>query len=113
MSGSPAAEVALLDLAWAGAYEVNPSYREPFLPVMEAPRAIGPDDVPAVARRRASIDSTHIARAISTDPAQAERELGFEAPTDPRGYIADHFHALRDFYVEAAGRRLAVVVWSD
>lgn len=113
LSGSPAAEVALLDLAWAGAYEVNPSYREPFLPVMEAPRAIGPDDVPAVARRLASIDINHTARAISTDPAQAERELGFEAPTDPRGYIADHFHALRDFYVEAAGRRLAVVVWSD
>ena len=86
---------------------------EDYLGLDWAPRAIGPDDLPVVARQLLSIDIDHSVRAISADPAQAERDLGFEAPSDPRGYIADHFHALRDFYVEAARRRLAVVVWSD
>ncbi|MEU7469957.1 hypothetical protein AB0A94_15695 [Streptomyces sp. NPDC044984] len=42
--------------------------------------------------------------------------IGYEADRligGPREYLPEHFNALRDFYLDAAGRHLLVVLWWD
>lgn len=111
--GTSSSDVAMIERAWTGTVEVNPSYREPHLPVMEAPSAILPADVSDIAHALSSIDVEQFALTIPPEETEATAFFDAEAPLDPRGYITGHLVALRDFYIAASARRLAVIEWLD
>ncbi|KXP09510.1 hypothetical protein AXK57_11540 [Tsukamurella pulmonis] len=111
--GTSPADVALVEHAWTGTVEVNPSYREPYLPVDQAPMAICPADVSDIAHALSSIDVEKFALAIPPEQTEATTFFDAEAPLDPRGFLAGHLVTLRDFYIAAAARRLAVIEWLD
>jgi hypothetical protein len=60
------------------------------------------------------IDPTVIASALPTDAATARALLRVpDFDGDPRPYLYRHLAALRDFYLTAAQRHLAVALWWD
>ncbi|MGH4034020.1 DUF1877 family protein [Actinomycetota bacterium Odt1-20B] len=78
------------------------------------PALLGPAAVAEVARGLAAIDMNQFLALLPADAADAAQVTGFGSfDGDLRAYLADHFSTLRDFYLAAAARGLAVVMWVD
>jgi hypothetical protein len=109
-------DVTALRRAVEGGEEVNLAYREHADSVMENPRFVEPADVATFAAALRDIDLERIFSALPADPQAVKDTLGgnlHDFIGDPRGYLAEHFTALRDFYTTAADQHLAIVVWCD
>ncbi|MFJ9770341.1 DUF1877 domain-containing protein [Kitasatospora sp. NPDC101157] len=73
--------------------------------------ALCPDAVVQVSALLGAIDMEGILRSVRDRGAGSELGHGFVG--DPTDYLLGHFGTLREFYAEAARRRLLVVLWSD
>ncbi len=120
---------AILERAWertgaaasryalTGDDDVNPAYRDHPDTVWEHPvTALAPPRVAEAARALRAMPPEAVRAAIPSTPDEIETALGSTARAvvgDLAGQLAYQHTVLRDFYAEAARRRLAVVLWWD
>ncbi|GAB7102790.1 hypothetical protein JCM4814A_11040 [Streptomyces phaeofaciens JCM 4814] len=102
VDGDPGGDVGFLDHD-----EVYDGFGDP-------PRLLTAQSVREVTRALDGIDLDTLLTDLPASPAEAARACGFRGfDGDVREYLVRHFHALREFYREAARRGLCVVVWID
>ncbi|MET8835049.1 hypothetical protein ABZV78_14200 [Micromonospora sp. NPDC004540] len=115
LSAAGPATVAALRRALDGDAEISPAYRDWPDAVWEQPvTSLDPDGVAEVSALLAAADPAVVLAAVPAEPAVATARLGL--PTvdrDPRAYLRGQLLALREFYLAAARRRLAVASWWD
>ncbi|MEV0259878.1 DUF1877 family protein [Streptomyces sp. NPDC050617] len=75
------------------------------------PTALAPDSVARVAAGLAELDWEEVWAAIPEGRRGTVVGDGFTG--DQLAYLAEHFTALREFYLDAARRGLSVVLWWD
>ncbi|MFY1596941.1 hypothetical protein [Micromonospora sp. WMMD737] len=103
------ASLTALRRALAGDGEINPAYRTEH-PVT----ALEPDAVADVTGLLGYANPEAALAAVPLDAAAALAALGMPAfDGHPQAYLQHNLAALRDFYVHAARRRLAVALWWD
>lgn len=81
-----------------------------------APTSLSAPQVARVSELLGQINMPALLDALPTDDREAGCLIGHGADKitgGPRAYLLRHFHALRDFYLDAAKRRLLVVLWWD
>ncbi|WP_225844924.1 DUF1877 domain-containing protein [Streptomyces sp. HPF1205] len=91
----------------------HPHAIAPFGP---APTALSAPQAARVSDLLGHIDMPALLDTLPTDDREAASLIGHGAANitgDPRAYLLKHFHALRDFYIDAAKRHLLVVLWWD
>ncbi|MFE5295830.1 DUF1877 domain-containing protein [Streptomyces sp. NPDC056632] len=96
-----------------GFLDTHPHAIGPFGP---APTALSAAQVSRVSGLLARIDAPALLAALPADERDAASLIGHGADLiagGPRAYLLKHFDALRDFYLDAARRRLLVVLWWD
>ncbi|GIH90649.1 hypothetical protein ACFFMN_27170 [Planobispora siamensis] len=106
---------AALRYAITGEQEVNPTYRDHPSTVWEHPiTALDPAAVASVASMLPSATAA-VSAALTPPDGKALALAGELLPMveHPGEYLMRRLSALRDFYAEAARRRLAVVLWWD
>jgi hypothetical protein len=99
-----------LDLAFLN---THPHAIGPFGP---APTALSALQVARVCDLLDQIDMPGLLDALPVDDREAGILIGHGAVGimgGPRAYVLRHFNALRDYYLDAAERRLLVVLWWD
>jgi hypothetical protein len=98
-----------------GDAEINPAYRDRHDTVWRHPvTALEPEIVADVAILIGSVEPEAALAALPEDATAALASLGMrEFDGHPGRYLHRHLVALRDFYADAARRRLAVAVWWD
>ncbi|MFJ2770501.1 DUF1877 domain-containing protein [Streptomyces sp. NPDC087300] len=80
------------------------------------PTALSVEQVTLVARLLGQIDMPAILAGLPADDTEAASLIGHGADEivgGPNKYLLRHFHALRDFYLDAARRHLLIVLWWD
>lgn len=106
---------AALRRAVAGDAELNPAYRGTTDSVFEHPvTALEHDAVATIAHALRRIDPAAVVAALPTDAtaARAVAQLtGFDGHPGP--YLHHHLAVLREFYLTASQRGLAMVLWWD
>ncbi|MGW3328886.1 DUF1877 family protein [Streptomyces virginiae] len=80
-----------------------------------APTGLDASQVARVSELLGQIDMSALLAALPADDRDAASLIGQVGPltVGPRAYLLEHFNALRDFYADAAGRHLHVVLWWD
>jgi hypothetical protein len=98
-----------------GDAEINPAYRDREDTVWEHPvTGLEPDIVADVAMLFGQVEPEAVLATLPEDATAALASLGMrEFDGHPRPYLHRHLAALRDFYADAARRRLAVALWWD
>ncbi|MCL8017130.1 DUF1877 family protein [Streptomyces sp. AS02] len=76
---------------------------------------LDPAAVTELARALEAVDLDAVLVNLPTTTADAAAACGFGRgfDGDVRGYLVEHFRAMREFYAEAARRRHCVIVWTD
>ncbi|WP_410583384.1 hypothetical protein [Amycolatopsis sp. lyj-108] len=109
--------LARLRRCFNGEEEVNPAYRDHPDTIWEHPvTALEPPQVGEVAEALHAVTPGAVRAVVPSDPDRIEAELGKSALAlggDLAGRLTREHTVLRDFYEEAAGRRLAIVRWWD
>ncbi|ONF67414.1 hypothetical protein [Amycolatopsis keratiniphila] len=109
--------LARLRRCFGGEEEVNPAYRDHPGTIWEHPvTALEPPQANDVAEALRAVTPDAVRAVVPSDPDRIEAELGKGAlgmGGDLAGQLAREHTVLRDFYEEAARRRLAVVLWWD
>ncbi|MER6448744.1 DUF1877 domain-containing protein [Streptomyces venezuelae] len=85
-------------------------------PLGGTPTALDVAQVAVVSELLGQIDMAALLAALPADDREVTSLIGPEAAHitgGVRAYLLGHFNALRDFYLEAAERRLLVVLWWD
>ncbi|MFB6827091.1 DUF1877 family protein [Streptomyces virginiae] len=80
-----------------------------------APTALDAAQVARVSELLGQIDMPALLATLPADESDAASLIGQVGSVTGglRPYLLEHFNALRDFYVDAAGRRLHIVLWWD
>lgn len=105
LPGGEHPDMSVLSRAFDGHDEVNPAYRDHPTTVWEHPvTALEPDVVDAIAAELRTLAPEAVGAAVPLASGQADAGAA---------QVVQAFVMLRDFYVEAAQRRLAVVLWWD
>ncbi|MFJ6673240.1 hypothetical protein ACIQMJ_19190 [Actinosynnema sp. NPDC091369] len=108
---------ATMRLALDGDDEVNPSYRDHPDTIFDHPvTALEPPRVGEVAAALRAVPPEVVRAAVPSGRDRVEAEWGAmaaEVVGDLAGHMAEQHALLRDFYVQAAERGLAVVLWWD
>ncbi|MGW6906122.1 DUF1877 domain-containing protein [Streptomyces sp. NPDC054940] len=101
--GDPGGDIGFLDHD-----EVYDGFDDP-------PQVLFPASVADIARALVKVDLDVVLADLptATDDAAAACGFGRGFNGDVRGYLVEHFGAMREFYVGAARRGLCVVVWAD
>ncbi|WP_405145826.1 hypothetical protein OG308_19940 [Nocardia salmonicida] len=100
-----------------GHEELNPEYRgHPNAILVHPVTVVAPYTVTRIAKTLAENDFRLVSAALSEEAEQARQALDDSISSllrHPIEHLAPHFDTLRDFYVEAAQRSMAVVTWWD
>ncbi|MFD4352646.1 hypothetical protein ACFWPX_08800 [Nocardia sp. NPDC058518] len=117
LSGVDAETLATMRHALDGHEELNLEYRgHPNTILVHPVTVVAPYTVAQIAKTLAENDFRMVSAALPEDAEQARQALGDPISSllrHPTEYLAPHFDTLRDFYVEAAQRSMAVVTWWD
>lgn len=117
LTGADGRTLARLRRCFEGAEEVNPAYRDHPETIWEHPvTALEPPQVGEVAEALFAVTPDAVRAVMLSDSGRIETELGKDALAlggDQAGQLAREHTVLRDFYEEAARRRLAIVLWWD
>ncbi|MBB1159175.1 MULTISPECIES: hypothetical protein [Amycolatopsis] len=117
LTGADDRTLALLRRGFDGDEEVNPAYRDVLHSIDGHPvTALEPRRVAAVAEALCGITPDAVRSVVPSDPEQIEAELGslaLDVDGDLAEMLGEQHTVLRDFYAEAARRKLAVALWWD
>ncbi|MFD5092506.1 hypothetical protein ACFWMR_18020 [Amycolatopsis thailandensis] len=115
--GVDALSLDVLHRGFDGAEEVNPAYRDFPNTIFEHPvTALNPDQVAEVANVLRALAPERVHAAVPAERDEAAASLGAyvrDVIGDLAVLLAEQHAILRDFYDEAASRRLAMVMWWD
>ncbi|MCP2163862.1 hypothetical protein LX83_000702 [Goodfellowiella coeruleoviolacea] len=107
------AHLSVLRRAFDGHDEVNPAYRDHPTTVWEHPvTALEPDAVGVLAAELCGVTPQDVGAAAVLSGRADTGFAGLE-PETVTEHVVRAFGVLRDFYAEAASRRMAVVLWWD
>jgi hypothetical protein len=106
---------ATMRLALDGEDEVNPSYRDHPDTITDHPvTALEPPRVGEVAAALRSVTPEAVRAAVPPDRYRGEYgAMAVEVVGDLAGHLAEQHARLGEFYEQAAGRGLAVLLWWD
>ncbi|OKA03114.1 hypothetical protein ATP06_0237875 [Amycolatopsis regifaucium] len=115
--GVDAQSLEVLHRGFDGVEEVNPAYRDHPNTIFEHPvTALEPDQVAEVANALRAITPERVHAAVPVQRDEAAAALGAsvrDVVGDLAALLSEQHDILRNFYDEAAHRRLAMVMWWD
>ncbi|RZS43371.1 uncharacterized protein DUF1877 [Herbihabitans rhizosphaerae] len=113
LTGADTATMSVLRRGFGSADEVNPAYRD-YPTVWEHPvTAVEPDQVAEVADALRTMTPGAVHAVVSSSRDRALAEIVPDVTGDLAEIVAEQHAILRQFYDEAARRRLATVLWWD